>query len=127
MQAGADPHLLTLAHPSFVADRPPGNMQGEWPNKYSAAGIRRHGVSSARSMHRARTAAGRESARLARPDVLDAIRSGRATAVQLLLMKLPSSRVLHAIGLPIGLFGFVSAGGWPLTGFASAWTTGFQL
>lgn len=44
-----------------------------------------------------------------------------------LITKLPSSRVLGAIGLPVFLFGFVSGASWPLTGLVSALTTGFQL
>src|SRR5262245_7183543 len=44
-----------------------------------------------------------------------------------LLRKLPPSRVLHAIGLPIFLVGWVSGAAWPLTGLVSARTTGFQL
>jgi hypothetical protein len=44
-----------------------------------------------------------------------------------LIMKLPSSRVLHAVGVPIALFGWVIALAWPLTGLVSARTTGFQL
>src|SRR5262249_37963568 len=43
------------------------------------------------------------------------------------IMKLPSSRVLGAIGMPIFLLGLVSGAGWPLTGVISACTTGFQL
>src|SRR5262249_38619653 len=43
------------------------------------------------------------------------------------IMKLPSSRVLCAIGMPMFLFGLVSGAGWPLTGAISACTTGFQL
>jgi hypothetical protein len=43
------------------------------------------------------------------------------------IMKLPSSRVLCAIGIPIFLLGLVSGAGWPLTGVISACTTGFQL
>jgi hypothetical protein len=43
------------------------------------------------------------------------------------IMKLPSSRVLGAIGMPIFLLGLVSGAGWPLTGAISACTTGFQL
>jgi hypothetical protein len=44
-----------------------------------------------------------------------------------IIMKLPSARVLHAIGISIGLFGWVSGLGWPLTALVSAWTNGFQL
>jgi NHL repeat len=44
-----------------------------------------------------------------------------------LLMKLPSSRVLCAIGMPVFLLGLISGAGWHLTGVISACTTGFQL
>ena len=44
-----------------------------------------------------------------------------------LVRKLPSSRVLFAVGKPVFLFSCVSALAWPLTGLVSAWTTGFQL
>jgi hypothetical protein len=44
-----------------------------------------------------------------------------------LLLKLPSSRILYAIGVPIFLFGLVTGAGWPLTGVISACTTGFEL
>jgi hypothetical protein len=44
-----------------------------------------------------------------------------------IILKLPSSRVLYRIGMPIALFGWVSALAWPLTGLVSAWTNGFQL
>lgn len=42
-------------------------------------------------------------------------------------MKLPSSRVLYAIGMPVSLFGFVSCAGWLLTGVVSQCTTRSQL
>lgn len=41
--------------------------------------------------------------------------------------KLPSSRVLYAIGVPVALFGWVIGAGWPVTSLISARTTGFQL
>src|SRR5215208_4493717 len=44
-----------------------------------------------------------------------------------LIGKLPPSRFLYAIGVPVGLFGWVTALAWPLTGLVSAWTSGFQL
>jgi hypothetical protein len=44
-----------------------------------------------------------------------------------LLMKLPRSRVLAAIGMPICLFGWIVALAWPLTALVSAWTNGFAL
>ena len=44
-----------------------------------------------------------------------------------LLMKLPSSRILQAIGTPVFVVGVVSGVGWPLTGLIGAWTGSFHL
>lgn len=47
--------------------------------------------------------------------------------LDLVLMKLPSSRVLAAIGMPIAIFGWVNIAAWPVTGLISSRTNGFQL